>query len=248
MHSIRLLKLLAETGFGSRRKLAGIIAQGRVEVNGVVVEDFKHPVHPLVDQITVDGKEITVSQHQPLYLMLNKPAGMITTTNDEKGRQNVLDVVPDKYKTSRLYPVGRLDRDSTGLLLLTNDGDLTYRLTHPKFEHEKEYLVEINGTLNANERQILEKGIDLPDGKTAPAEIKVIRKTPPFNYSITIHEGRNHQVRRMFAQLGYEVKALKRIRVGNLYLRKLKEGNVRELTDEEITGLISLNLQKPENR
>lgn len=239
MHSVPLLKHLTTTGLGSRRKLADIITQGRVRVNGLVVDDFKYPVQPFQDHITVDRNEIVTGQHPPLYLMLNKPAGIITTTHDEKNRTNILEVIPKKYRDRRLYPVGRLDRDSTGLLLITNDGNLTYNLTHPRYEHEKEYLVAINGTLTPEDKQKLENGLDLSDGRTSPSSIRSVRKKHPYNYSITIHEGKNRQVRRMFAQLGYEVRELKRIRIGNLHIGRLKEGETRELTEDELTSLLS---------
>ena len=135
--------------------------------------------------------------------MLNKPEGLLCTTSDERGRRTILDILPEKYRRLRLYPVGRLDLDSTGLLILTNDGALTYQLTHPKFEHEKEYLVQIEGTLQPREKQNLEHGVKLEDGITAPAIIKEVRSTPPYNYSLTIHEGKKRQIRRMFAHLGY---------------------------------------------
>ncbi len=239
MRSISLLKFLTESGFGSRRKMADAIKQGQVQVNGIIAEDFKYEIDTFSDIITVDGKEVINSQSKIIYLMLNKPAGIITTTNDEKGRQNVIDIIPDRFKYFRLYPVGRLDKDSTGLLLLTNDGNLTYQLTHPKFEHEKEYLVSVNGTLKPRERQKLEKGIELNDGKTSPARVRGVRNRHPFNYSITIREGKNRQVRRMFEELGYEVQALKRVRMGKLHLGKLKEGIARELSKDEISELFS---------
>ena len=135
--------------------------------------------------------------------------------------------------------MGRLDQDSTGLLILTNDGTLTYQLTHPKFEHEKEYLVQIEGTLQPGERQNLEHGVKLEDGITAPAIIKELRSTPPYNYSLTIHEGKKRQIRRMFAHLGYRVLALKRIRMGSLILGSLRESQTRELTPREVKSLLN---------
>jgi 23S rRNA pseudouridine2605 synthase len=140
--------------------------------------------------------------------------------------------------------VGRLDKDSTGLLLLTNDGELTYQLTHPKFEHEKEYLIRINGALNPEEKRKLEKGFELEDGMTYPVVVGEIKTQPPFNYSLTMHEGRKRQVRRMLANLGYQVMALKRIRMGNLTLGNLREGTIRELTPEEVRALTTRN-QRP---
>jgi len=237
--STPLLKALAEAGVGSRRRIADAIKNGRVEVNGEPVENFRHPVNLETDRVSVYGKLVDLKPRRTVYLMVNKPAGIITTTSDERGRKTVLDILPEKYRHLRLYPVGRLDKDSTGLLLLTNDGELTYRLTHPRFEHEKEYLIHIEGRLKPEEKRKLEKGIELEDGMTYPVVVKEIKSPPPFNYSITMHEGRKRQVRRMLANLGYQVLAIKRIRMGNLRLGSLKEGATRELTPEEVRALLA---------
>ena len=233
-----LLKYLTESGLGSRRRLADAIRQGRVQVNESVAENFKQEINPTKDAIKLDGQQVPMPSTGTLCLVLNKPAGIITTTNDEKDRKTVMDFVPEKYRSFRLYPVGRLDKDSTGLLLLTNDGDLTYQLTHPKFEHEKEYLISISGSLNAKDKQKLQKGIRLSDGMTYPAHVKSIRGKPPYKYSITIHEGRNRQLRRMFEELGYPVLALKRVRLGTLRLGNLEEGAVREVSPDQIKRLL----------
>jgi 23S rRNA pseudouridine2605 synthase len=245
--SMPLLKALAEAGVGSRRRIADAIKNGRVEVNGEPVENFRHPVNPEADRVTVYGKPVDLKPRRTVYLIVNKPAGTITTTSDERGRRTVLDILPEKYSRLRLYPVGRLDKDSTGLLLLTNDGELTYRLTHPKFEHEKEYLIHIDGVLKPEEKRKLEKGFELEDGMTYPVVVKEIKSQPPFNYSIIMHEGRKRQVRRMLANLGYQVLAIKRIRMGNLNLGNLPEGATRELTPEEVRGLAIKN-QRPKVR
>ena len=237
--SIPLLKALTEAGVGSRRRIADAIKNGRVKINGEPVENFRHPVNPETDRVTVHGKLVDLKPRHTVYLMVNKPVGIITTTSDEQGRRTVLDILPDKYRQLRLYPVGRLDKDSTGLLLLTNDGELTYRLTHPKFEHEKEYLIQIDGRLKPDEKTRLEKGFELEDGMTYPVVVKEIKSPPPFNYSITMHEGRKRQVRRMLASLGYHVPALKRIRIGNLHLGNLREGATRELTPAEVRVLLT---------
>ncbi len=163
----------------------------------------------------------------------------MSTTRDERGRRTVLDIIPGKYRHLRLYPAGRLDKDSTGLLLLTNDGELTYRLTHPRFEHEKEYLLHIDSELRTSEKKKLERGIKLEDGLTSPAVVREVKSSPPFNYSITIHEGRKRQVHRMLMALGHRVLALKRIRMGNLTLGDLKEGAARELSAREVRKLLS---------
>ena len=148
-----------------------------------------------------------------------------------------MDILPDKYRHQRLYPVGRLDKDSTGLLLLMNDGELTHKLTHPRFEREKEYPVSINARLQPAEKRELERGIKLEDGLTQPAVIRE-GEAPPFNYSLTIHEGRKRQVRRMFDSLGHHVQALKRIRMGSLSLGNLQEGEMRELSAQEVKALL----------
>jgi 23S rRNA pseudouridine2605 synthase len=234
-----LLKALTEAGIGSRRRMADAIKQGKVRVNGAAAESFNHPVNIGEDLITIDGKPVSLKAEAAICLMLNKPPGVVSTVSDEKGRRTVLDILPQRYRNPRLYPAGRLDRDTTGLLLLTNDGDLTYRLTHPKFEHEKEYLVHINGRLDEEEKKLFERGIYLEDGMTSSATISEVESSPPFHYSVTIHEGRKRQVRRMFEHLGHPVLALKRIRVGGLYLGDLEEGGVRRLSKKEISMLIN---------
>ena len=239
MTDITLLKALTEAGLGSRRKMSDAIKNGKVSVNGVIAENFRLPVNTEADRILFDGRPINLQSEQPIYLMLNKPDGLLCTTSDERGRRTILDILPEKYRRLRLFPVGRLDLDSTGLLILTNDGALTYQLTHPRFEHEKEYLVQIEGSLQPRERQNLEHGVKLEDGLTAPAIIKDVRSTPPYNYSLTIHEGKKRQIRRMFAHLGYRVLTLKRIRMGSLVLGNLQEGQTRELTAREVKSLMN---------
>jgi len=232
-----LLKLLTETGTGSRRKMADAIRNGRVIVNGHIAEDFRLPINTKTDHIQLDNKPVVLTAQKSVCLMINKPVGILSTTEDERGGRTVLDTLPEKYSRLRLYPIGRLDKDTTGLLLLTNDGELTNRLTHPRYEHEKEYLVQIPGKLKTDEKQKLEHGILLDDGLTAPAKVKEVG-IKPFNYSITIHEGRKRQIRRMFARLGYQVLALRRVRIGNLTLGDLKEGGLRELTANEVSRLL----------
>ncbi len=219
--------------------MADAIKNGRVEVNGEPVEDFRHPVNPETDRVSLYGKPVDLKPGRAVYLLVNKPVGIIITTSDERGRRTVLDILPEKYRQLRLYPVGRLDKDSTGLLLLTNDGEFTYKLTHPKFEHEKEYLIQIDGRLKPDEISKLERGFELEDGMTYPVVVKEIKSQPPFNYSIIMHEGRKRQVRRMLANLGYHIPALKRVRMGNLHLGNLKEGTTRELTAEEVRALLA---------
>ncbi len=243
MESIPLLKYLVEAGLGARRRVVAAIKVGRVAVNGKQAESYTMPVYPQADRITFDGKPVSFHARARTVLMLNKPLDLLTTTSDDRGRQTVLDILPTEYRGLGLYPVGRLDHDTTGLLLLTNDGNLTYRLTHPRFELGKEYLVHIEVTLSQQEKELLEKGVLLDDGATAPASVKEIGYEPPYNYSITIHEGRNRQVRRMFAHLGYTVKALKRVRMGNLRLGDLAEGSFRRLSAQEIASALRQHKQ-----
>ena len=165
MNSESLLRVLSGTGIASRRRLADAIKQGRVSVNGEVITDFRHPVNREEDYIALDGQPVGLEAQEPVYLILNKPKGVLSTVSDERGRSTVIDLLPARYRSLRLYPVGRLDRDSTGLLLLTNDGRLTNRLTHPGFEHEKEYLIHIKGKLTGGELKKLTMGLELEDGK-----------------------------------------------------------------------------------
>jgi 23S rRNA pseudouridine2605 synthase len=237
MPSKPLLKALTEAGAGPRRRMAEAIKQDKVQVNGETAVSFTQLVDIARDKVMLNGRAVKLKKDKAVCLMLNKPAGVITTMSDEKGRRTVLDILPDRIKRLRLYPVGRLDKDTTGLLLLTNDGDLTYRLTHPRFEHEKEYLVQIRGRLTREERRKLEHGIRLEDGPTHPASVRKVTSAP-YNYSITIHEGKKRQVHRMFERLGHPVLALKRRRIGWLELGELKEGEVRALKGKEIAALL----------
>lgn len=240
--TVSLLKALGKAGIGSRRWLADAIKQGKVAVNGQIVEGFNHPIDIEADHLTINGQPVELKPKRQVYLMLNKPKGILSTTSDERGRRSAVDILPQKYRHLRLYPVGRLDRSSTGLLLLTNDGRLTYELTHPSFEHEKEYLVQIGVRLRPGEKQRLERGVKLEDGMTHPAVIRETSSLPPFTYSLTIHEGRKRQIRRMFESISHRVLALKRIRLGNLSLGNLKEGEVRELSAQEAQALLRRNI------
>lgn len=242
-----LLKLLVSRGHGSRRKIANAIMAGRVSVNGTQVQDLLHPVDIRNDIISIDGKTVRLLQQPRVLLLLNKPAGVLSVTSDDRNRTTVIDLLPTKYKSMVLHPVGRLDKDSTGLLLLTNDGEITYRLTHPRFEHEKEYQVTIRSRLSPPDILKMERGIQLEDGLTYPARIREIQRGLPFTYSITIHEGRKRQIRRMFQALRYSVIALKRVRMGGLFLGNLAEGQVRALSSREEKLLLTLpnSIQQP---
>lgn len=235
---LTLLRALTGAGTGSRRRMADAIREGRVYVNGEEVTNFSQPVTPGKDRVEVDGRTVPISPGKKAYLVLNKPRGVLTTTADEMGRVTVLDIIPSKFRSPGLYPVGRLDKESTGLLVLTNDGELTYRLTHPRFESEKEYLVQVEGRLSNEELRKLEQGVMLEDGMTSPAKVKEVRSGLPNSYSVTIHEGKKRQVRRMMEVLGHRVLTLKRIREGNLMLGDMKEGEMRELSASEVGRLL----------
>ena len=234
MKEDNLLRVLIEAGVGSRRKLAAAIMKGRVTLNGSVVSDLRYPVDISKDAITLDDEAIGMAKKELVYLMINKPAGVLSTVRDERGRKTVADLIPEKYRHLRLYPAGRLDKDTTGLILLTNDGALTNRITHPRYGSEKEYFIQIDGLLKEDDINRLEQGIEIEGNKTSLAKVKKLDNTPPYNYSITIHEGRKRQVRRMFLALGYRTLALKRVRTGNLTLGNLKEGEVKELNNREV--------------
>ena len=227
MNGETLLKALAAAGLGSRRRLADAIKQGKVTLNGQVVTDFRQPVSES-DVIAIDGREVSLKAEAKTYIMLNKPVGILSASIDKRGGRIALDILPPQYRRLRLYPAGRLDKDSSGLLLRTNDGGLT----HPRFGQEKEYLVYIKKELTADDIAGLESGLELDDGLTAPAGVRQVSEAP-YNYSVIIHEGRKRQVRRMLAALGCPVLALKRVRLGNLRLGGLKEGEARALTAAE---------------
>lgn len=233
MSGERLQKVMAHAGVASRRKSEDIITQGRVKVNGEVVTELGTRVEP-DDLIEVDGKAI--SQEKKVYILLNKPAGYITTVDDPRGRKTVLDLIDGVRQ--RIYPAGRLDYDTSGLLLLTNDGELTYTLTHPSHMIEKTYRVEVKAHPGPEKLGRLEKGIELEDGLTAPAVVeKISRKKNSTIFNLTIHEGRNRQVRRMCEHIGYPVIKLKRIKIGFLKINGLSEGEWRFLNEREVKGL-----------
>lgn len=195
-------------------------------------------VDPDHDEVTVDGRAVK-PQTQHRYLMLNKPLGVITTAKDEAGRTNVLDVIGDGAHGHRLFPVGRLDADSTGLLLLTDDGDLSYRLTHPRYKVDKEYVAVVGGSPKRRDLEKLRSGVELEDGVTAPAEVEVMRVLPgpSAEVRVVIREGRHRQVRRMLMAVGHRVNALQRTAFGPLRLGRLKPGDWRVLRDAEVAAL-----------
>jgi 23S rRNA pseudouridine2605 synthase len=230
----RLQKILAHAGVGSRRAAEAYIVAGRVAVNGVVVRELGVKADPDRDAISVDGA--TIGQEPPEYWILNKPPGAITTVHDPRGRPTARQLVPTRV---RVYPVGRLDADSAGLLLFTNDGSLAFQLTHPKFEHEKEYEVLVDRRLDAAELRRLRRGIVLDGRKTAAADVDVLRVTHDGVWlRMVLHEGRKRQIRRMLDEIGHPVRALVRVRVGSLELGSLPEGASRRLTPQELQQLL----------
>lgn len=225
---MRLAKYLAHAGIASRRKSEAIIASGRVRVDGKVVTDPAFGVE-IGDDVRVDGHRLEPEGHE--VWMVNKPLGVISTADEPGKRIAVVDLVDT---TARLYPVGRLDADSTGLILLTNDGDLANRLTHPRYEVEKTYRVGLKKPIRDSAIEQLEKGVRLEDGITAPAEVKRMGER---EIDITIHEGRNRQVRRMAEAVGNQVTSLQRIRLGSLRLGRLGVGKARLLDEAEVERL-----------
>ncbi|MEO6571211.1 MAG: pseudouridine synthase [Ilumatobacteraceae bacterium] len=225
----RLQKVLASTGWGSRRTCEELIAEGRVSVNGEIAV-LGRRVDPQTDLIEVDGAPVGVKPGL-VYYLLNKPSGVVTTAKDTHGRRTVVDLVPSE---PRVFPVGRLDADTEGLLLLTNDGDLAHRITHPSHGVEKEYLVHVRGHLTAGELRRLRDGVELDDGVTSPAQAS---QPAPGVVRLTIHEGRNRQVRRMCDAIGHPVLRLVRTRVGPLTDRSLRPGDYRELSTGERRAL-----------
>ncbi|MEC9490998.1 MAG: pseudouridine synthase [Halanaerobiales bacterium] len=230
----RLQKVMAHAGVASRRKSEEIIAEGRVKVNGEIVEEMGFKVDPEQDEIVVDGE--VIREEKKRYILLNKPEGYITTVSDPEGRPTVMDLIPDLKQ--RLYPAGRLDYDSSGLLLMTNDGDLTYKLTHPKKEVDKKYRVLVQGKLSQEDFEKFEAGMIIDGQKTAPAKISNVNyKDEQTQFEIVIHEGRNRQVRRMVKIAGFSVISLKRIAFAFLTLKGVKEGEFRYLSNQEVDKL-----------
>lgn len=234
MSEIRLQKYLAEAGVASRRKCEELIALGKVEVNGQVVTVPGTKIAGR-EVVKVDGREIRQEQKK-VYILLNKPVGYISTAKDQFSRKTVLDLV--NTVKERIYPVGRLDYDTSGLIILTNDGELANMLTHPKHEMQKVYRVMIDGNLKEDDIKSFQAGIAIEDYKTAPAKVNVIETSKKDSIiEITIHEGRNRQIRKMFEMLGYVVLRLKRIAIGSISIEGLEEGKWRYLSKKEIDAL-----------
>lgn len=227
----RLQKRIAQAGVASRRKAEELIISGKVKVNGKIITELGTKVDNH-DEIEVDGKIITIEDKE--YYLLNKPRGVITTTDDDKNRKTVIDLIDT---TSRIYPVGRLDYDTTGALLLTNDGEFANIMMHPANEIDKVYLAKLNGIIKGEQIQTLKKGVKLDNVVVKASRVKLKKVNIENNTSmveITIHEGKNHQVKRMFEAVGYQVDKLTRERIGIFQLEGLRSGEYRKLTPKEV--------------
>jgi pseudouridine synthase len=238
----RLQKYMSRHGIASRRSCEEIIAAGKVKVNGKTVTSPGVTVDPSRDRVEVDGRILALPEKK-VYIILHKPRGYISTVSDPGGRKKVTDLL-DGIK-ERIYPVGRLDSDSEGLLILTNDGDLTFSLTHPGHKVPKTYRVRVKGIPGQRDLEKLSQGIMLEEGVTAPAEVSVIDiRNGNALLELTIHEGRNRQIKRMIEKIGHEVIRLKRIKIGGLSLGDLKPGQFRHLRDSEVRRLKNLSGMK----
>lgn len=226
----KLAKYLAHAGVASRRAAEELIAAGKVAINGAVQKNVATRVNPAQDMVTVDGKPLAQVEPQ-VVLAFHKPVGVVSTTSDPDGKKTVLDLLPAQWKTLRLYPVGRLDEESEGLILLTNNGDLAYRLTHPKYAIPRTYIVSIEGFLTPMEMHRLRTGVQLKDGKTQPAKVRMLDEDPRGQIlEIVLSEGRHHQIRRMMQAVNHPVIRLQRTQHGQYELGDLEPGKWREET------------------
>lgn len=234
---MRLQKFIALAGVASRRKAEEFIENGRVKVNGETVREMGIKVDPESDSVFVDDKEIFL-ETEKIYILLNKPVGYVTTLSDEFDRPKVIDLIDIK---ERVYPVGRLDYNSSGLLLLTNDGELTHKITHPSSHVYKTYVVKIKGNMTKKQISTFKTGVDIGGYTTAPADIEVLKQYEDNSLvKVTIHEGKNRQIRRMMDALDHPVITLKRISIGEINIDDLSKGKWRHLTKKEIQYLKSL--------
>ena len=233
----RLQKYLAECGVASRRKCEEYILQGKVKVNNKIITELGTKINPEKDKVTFEGKEVK-KENKKVYILLNKPIGYVTTAEEQFGRDKVLDLVKVK---ERIVPVGRLDMYTSGALILTNDGDFVYKVTHPKHEITKTYTVTIHGIITKQEVEQLSNGVKIDDYITKPAKVKILKTDEEKNISrieITIHEGKNRQVRKMCEAIGKKVIALHRSKIGNIGVKDLKLGQWRYLKENEVKQLV----------
>ncbi len=237
MEEIRLQKYLASCGIASRRKCEELIVEGKITVNGEIAE-LGCKINPEKDIVKYNGKEIKQENKKYTYILLNKPIGVVTTASDQFDRETVLDLIKVK---ARIVPVGRLDMYTSGALILTDDGDFVYKVTHPKHEIDKTYTVTIIGIVTDEEVQKLRAGVKIDDYITKPAKVKILKTDEEKNNSrleITIHEGKNRQVRKMCEAIGRKVIALHRSKIGNIGVKDLKIGTWRYLTPKEVESIL----------
>lgn len=233
--NVRLQSFLAHAGVASRRAAVDIIKEGRVKIDGKIVKERGCRVDPDSQRITVDGKIVNIEKKKACFIF-NKPAGVVTTLKDSHAERKIADYFNDI--DLRLYPVGRLDKDTTGIILMTNDGDLAYRLSHPKFNIKKEYLVWVSGGLNPEGLKKIRDGVELDEAKTSRCRVEVLAKEADMlKLKVILHEGRKRQIRRMFKAVGCRVEKLKRSRYAGLWLGRLGLGKKKKLNDSEVKRL-----------
>lgn len=237
MEEIRLQKYIAKSGVASRRKAEELILEGKIQVNGKTITELGTKVNPEKDIVTYNGKKLK-TEEEFVYILLNKPIGYVTTVKDQFGRDSVLDLVKIK---EHLVPVGRLDMYTSGALILTNDGDFVYKVTHPKHEIEKTYTVTIKGIVKNEEVEMLRKGVKIEDYTTKPAKVKILKTDEEKNISrleITIHEGKNRQVRKMCETVGHKVLALHRSKIAGIGVKDIPLGKWRFMKEKEIRKIL----------
>lgn len=237
MEEIRLQKYLAQAGIASRRKAEELIQQGKIKVNNQIVTELGIKVNSIKDKIEYEGKMVTI-QNEKIYILLNKPIGYITTAKDQFNRDSVLDLVKVKQ---RIVPVGRLDMYTSGALILTNDGDFVYQVTHPKHEIEKTYTVTIKGMIQKEAIELLKEGVKIENYTTNPAKVKILKTDEEKNQSrleITIHEGKNRQIRKMCEAIGHKVLALHRSKIAGIGVKDLPLGKWRYLSKNEVNKIL----------
>jgi len=227
---MKLLLFVSHSGLCSRRDAMDLIQGGHIKVNGVVIREPSSTVEPQKDRVYFRERQLSVKEN--IYIVINKPKGVTTTKEDRFAKVTIMDLLPTEYR--HLNPVGRLDQDTTGLLILTNDGDLTHKLTHPSFHIDKIYIADLDRSLTNKDRVRLENGVELEDGKTLPCKIFNLEAG---RVKINIHEGRKRQIKLMFKIVGYKVRTLRRVSIGNLQLGDLKEGSWRKLSNIEVGKL-----------
>jgi 23S rRNA pseudouridine2605 synthase len=239
MEEVRLQKYMAECGVASRRKCEELISEGKVKVNGIVVTELGTKINPDKDEVIYNEKEIKKVEDRKTYILLNKPIGYVTTVKDQFSRDTVLDLVKIN---KRIVPVGRLDMYTSGAIILTDDGEFVYKVTHPKHEIEKTYTVTLKGEITKSEIEMLENGVKIDDYITKKAKVKILKIDKDKNISrieIIIHEGKNRQVRKMCEAINKKVLALHRTKIGNIGVKDLKIGTWRYLTKKEIDSLLN---------